>query len=52
MNILQINGDVDARSEVQHGPGIAVMELWGDFQSKDYEGELCRHQIGLDGWCA
>ena len=49
LNILQIKGDVDARREVQHGPVIAVMELWEDFQSEDYKGELYRHQNGLYG---
>lgn len=49
LNISQIRGDFEARREIQRGPVIAVMELWEDFQSERYKGELYRHQSGLYG---
>ena len=48
-NISPVNGDADARNRLLLGPVIAVMELYEDFQSKDYRGELYRHQSGRFG---
>ncbi|WP_110970688.1 C1 family peptidase [Pseudomonas huaxiensis] len=48
-NIRPIEGDLEARRAVQQGPVIAVMELWEDFHSANYKGELYRSKGGAFG---